>query len=123
MAIADLAEARASWACSHLLSDRRRSALGDLVEPPSQVGPTEGQDYGVTGATALNYLLVGRIAVALHDAAITSEQRHRMLGAASRSVGIDDGRRPSAAAPGAVVACDRPEVPGLGASAARIEHR
>ena len=47
----------------------------------------------------------------------------RMLGATPRRVGIDDGRRAGAAAPGAVVARDRPEVAGLGAPAPGIEYR
>ena len=46
-----------------------------------------------------------------------------MLGAAPRSVGIGNGRRTGVALPGAVVARNRPEIAGLGAAAAGIEHR
>src|SRR6478672_6878447 len=64
-----------------------------------------------------------QLSVALHDAAIAGEQRRCMLGTASWCVGVNDGRRAGAAAPGAVVAGDRPEVASLGAPAAGIKHR
>ena len=66
--------------------------------------------------------LVGRIAVALHDAAIVVEQLQRVDRAATRRIGVGDGRRVRPA-PGPVVAGDRPEVAFLGAAAAGIEHR
>jgi len=87
------------------------------------VGPAEGQDYGVPGTAAVSHLLVGRISVALQDTAVAGEQHPRMLGAAPRRVGVDNGRWAGAAVPGAVVAGNRPEVPGLRAPAAGIEHR
>ena len=85
--------------------------------------PAERQDHGVAGTTAAGELLVGGIAVALHDAAVAGEQSGGMLGAASGRVGIDDPRRAGITAPGAVVAGNRPEIATFGAAAARIEHR
>ena len=67
-------------------------------------------------------VLVGRISVALHDAAIAIEQLERVDRAATGSVAVGDRRR-IGPAPGPVVAGDGPEVSLLGAAAAGIEHR
>src|SRR4029079_16938545 len=100
--------------------DRGSSTFGDFVDPPPPVCPAEGQDHGIARAPSIGQLLVGRIPVALHDAPSTGEQRHRMLASARRREGINSGRRARAAAPGTVVARDRPEVAGLSAPAAGI---
>lgn len=108
----DLRNARHS-----LGGNRRIAALGDLEELAPQVAPAEGD-----GDPVRRQLLVGGIAVALHDAAIVGEQLVEMLAASPRRVGIDHSRR-IGAAPGPVIARDRPEVAGLRLTTPRIEHR
>src|SRR6516165_10858876 len=97
--------------------DRRIAALGDLEELTPQVAPAKGDSDPVR-----RQLLVRRIAVALHDAAIICQQLLKILAASARRVAIDRGRR-ACSAPGPVIACDCPEVAGLGLTAPRIEHR
>ena len=97
--------------------DRRVAFLGDIVESPAQMRPTEGEHDPV-----LIELLVGSVAVALHDAVIIGKQSGRVYRAAPRRIGVDDARR-IGAAPGPVVAGHRPEVARLGPPASGIEHR
>ena len=96
-------------------------ALGEVEEPAAQVRPAEGERDGLAGRLG-GKLLVSRVAVALHDAAIAVEQLQRMHRAAAGRVGESDGRR-IGPAPGSIVAGDRPEVAVLDPAAARIEHR
>jgi hypothetical protein len=56
------------------LGDRRRSGLGNLVEPSAPVGPAKGPGHGIAGAATAGDLFVSGIAVALHDAAVAGEQ-------------------------------------------------
>jgi hypothetical protein len=100
--------------------DRPIATFGDIVEPPAQVRPTEGERDHLAGGGG--NLLVGGIAVALHDAAIAFEQFEPVDRAAPRRVAEGDCRR-IGPAPGAVVASDRPEIALLGAATAGIEHR
>ena len=53
--------------------ERRVAANGDLVEPPPQMGPAEGQDDGLRCRPAACKVLVGRIAVDLQNAAEACE--------------------------------------------------
>src|SRR3954468_1731906 len=100
--------------------DRRITALGDVEEPAAQMRPTEGQRDGP--ARRGSNLLVGGIAIALHDAAIALKQLEPVDRAAAGSVAKCDGRRVGPT-PGPIVASDGPEVSLLGAAAAGIEHR
>ena len=95
--------------------------LAMVVEPAAQMRPAEGERDGLARRLG-GELLVGGVAVALHDAAIAVEQLQRMHRAAAGRVGVGDGRR-IGPAPGPVVAGDRPEVAVLGPAAAGIEHR
>ena len=104
------------------LGDRGVAALGDLVEPAPDVGPTIGQDHRAPGTPGISQRLVGGVAVHLKDAVEPGQWLDGMLGAAAGGVEIGD-RRWIAAAPWPVVAGDRPEVAGFGSLASRIEHR
>jgi hypothetical protein len=53
--------------------DRRAAAFGDVEEAPAQMRPTEGKHDRLTASRVGNGL-VGGISVALHDAAVGSEQ-------------------------------------------------
>ena len=86
-----------------------------------QMGPAEGERDRLA-AGCVGDRLVGRISVALHDAAIAIEQLQRVDRAATGSIGVGDRRR-IGPAPRPIVAGDRPEVSLLGAAAAGIEHR
>ena len=83
--------------------------------------PAEGERNGVAGRFC-GKLLVGGVAVALHDAAIAIEQLQGMDRAAAGRVGKSDGRR-IGPTPGSIIAGDRPKVALLDATAAGIEHR
>src|SRR5215470_6918876 len=106
-------------AFERLARDRRIAALGDVEEPAAQMRPAEGKRDGL--ARRGSNLLVGGIAVALHDAAIALEQLEPVDRAAPGSVAKGDRRR-IGPAPGSVVPGDCPEVALLGAAAAGIEH-
>src|SRR5262245_61759622 len=84
------------------------------------MGPTERERNRFT-RRRVGDALVGGVAVALHDAAITFEQLERMDRAAPGRVAIGDRRR-IGPAPRPVVAGHGPEVSLLGAAAAGIEH-
>lgn len=84
--------------------DRRIAALGDVEEPAAQVRPTEGKRDGL--APGGGNLLVGGIAIALHDAALAFEQLEPVDRAATGRVGKSDRRRVGPA-PGAVVTGNR----------------
>ena len=101
--------------------DRRIAALGVVVEPSPQMRPAERERDGLVRRLGGD-LLVGRVAVALHDAAIAVEQLQRMHRAAAGRVGEGDGGR-IGPAPGSVVPGDRPEVAVLDPAAAGVEHR
>src|SRR5512144_2252683 len=58
-------------AAQRLGRDRRRAGLGQVVEAPPHMAPAEDQRDGVLSATS--ELLVGRVAVALQDAAIAAQ--------------------------------------------------
>ena len=103
-----------------LFGERRVAANGDLVEPPPQMGPAEGQDERLRWWPAAREVLVGGIAVDLQNAAEALEMAFHMLRPAARRIAIDDGGR-IAAAPGPVVASISPELAALHALAARIE--
>src|SRR5271157_1840432 len=62
-----------------LFGERRVAANGDLVEPPPQMGPAEGQDEGLRCRPAACKVLVGRIAVDLQNAAEPCEMVLDML--------------------------------------------
>ena len=49
--------------------DRRRTALCDIEELSSQMNPAKGERDGIAGPCVIGNGLVGRVAVALHDAA------------------------------------------------------
>ena len=75
-----------------------------------------------SGLVAGNKLLVGRVAVALQDAAITAEQCVGVDMPAAGRVAVDHGRR-GATTPGPIIAGNGPEIALLGSPAPRIEHR
>ena len=104
-----------------LAGDRCGAALGDVVEAAPHMGPAEGERDRLL-ARSFGDGLVGRVPVALHDAAIAVEQSEGVHGAATGSVGVGDGRR-IGSAPRPVVARHGPEVALLGAAASGIEHR
>src|SRR5271166_1861353 len=101
--------------------DRRIAAFDVVVEPAAQMRPAERERDGLVRRLG-SELLVGGVAVALHDAAIAVEQLQRMHRAAAGRVGEGDGRR-IGSAPGSIVSGDRPEVSLLDPAAAGIEHR
>src|SRR5215467_13817535 len=103
-----------------LAGDRRGTALRDVVEAAPQMGPAKSQGDCLL-AFGVGNGLVGRVPVALHDAAIAIEQLERMHCAATGSVGVGDRRR-IGPAPGPIVARDRPEEALLGAAASGIEY-
>ena len=102
--------------------DRGGAVLGDVKEPASQVCPTESERDHLAAGGVVGNVLVGGIAVALHDAAIVFEQLQGVDRAATGSVAVGDGGRVGSA-PGSVITGDRPEVSLLGAATAGIEHR
>src|SRR4029453_13140302 len=110
-----------------LARDRRRPGSGDLIEVPAPVRPAEGERRWTPGTLRVGQLLVGAIAVALHDAGIALEQGDSMRGAATGSVGGDHRWwarcRPSPTAPCAIVPGDRPKIATLRPPATGIEHR
>jgi hypothetical protein len=108
-------------ALERLAGDRRGTALRDVVEAAPQMGPAKSQGDCLL-ALGVGNVLVGRVPIALHDAAIAIEQLERVHGAATGSVGIGDRWR-IGPAPGPIVARDGPEEALLGAAASRIEHR
>jgi hypothetical protein len=110
-----------SNALKSFAGDRRRAALGDVEELAPQMGPAKGERDCLVTRSVRNRL-VSRITVAVHDAAIVVEQLERVDGAATRSVGVGDGRR-IVPAPGPVVTGGGPEVSFLVAAAAGIKHR
>src|SRR6266446_10568400 len=70
--------------------DRRRTALGDVKELSSQMCPAEGERDRVAGSRIIGNVLVGRVSIALHDAAIGLEQLQRVDGAAAWCIGVGD---------------------------------
>src|SRR5260370_1175249 len=64
-------------AFERLAGDRRGAALSELEEPAPQVGPAEGERDRLA-AGGVGDGLVGRIPVALHDAAIAIKQLQRV---------------------------------------------
>jgi hypothetical protein len=100
--------------------NRRVAALGEVAA--AHVRPAERQHRRIMSAGRISQLLVGGVAVTLQDAAIAAEQCVAMLVPASEGVGVDHRGR-VLAAPGPIIACDRPEVALFGAASARIEHR
>ena len=54
--------------------DWRRTALCDIEELSSQMNPTKGERDRIAGPCVIGNGLVGRVAVALHDAAIALKQ-------------------------------------------------
>ena len=107
---------------SALRRDRRRAGLGQVVEAPAHVAPAEHKRHGLPAPLGIGQLLVGRIAVALQDAAVAPEHLVVVLLPAPRGVAVDHRRR-VAPAPGPVVARHCPEVARLGPAPAWIEHR
>ena len=63
------------------------AALGDVEEPSSQMCPAEGERDGFAEMCGVGNVLVGRVSVALHDAAIGLEQLQ------ARCIGVGDGGR------------------------------
>src|SRR5262249_12535751 len=100
--------------------DRRLGILLDIIELAAHMRPAEGERNGFAAGLA-GARLVGRIAVALHHAAVAGEQLECVNGATAWRVGISDRGRITPA-PGPVIAGNRPEVPLLGLAASRIEH-
>ena len=98
-----------------------QATLGDVEEFAAQMRPAEGERDRLVASRAGN-VLVGRISIALHDAAVVIEQLECMDGAAARGVAVGYSGR-IGAAPGPVIAGDGPEVSFLCLSATGIEHR
>src|SRR5271166_812267 len=103
-----------------LFGERRVAANGDLVEPPPQMGPAEGQDERRRWRPVACEVLVGGIAVNLQNAAEAREMAFHMLRSAPRRIAIDNSWR-IGAAPGPVVAGISPELAALHTLAPRIE--
>ena len=101
-----------------LLCDRRRPALRQLDELPAGVRPTERKR---DAAIRRSQCLVGTVAVALQDAAVTSQQRLAMFCAAARRV-VEHDRRRIGTTPGPVVTRDCPGVALLGLATTGIQH-
>ena len=60
-----------------LAGDRRAAAFGNVEEFAAQMRPAEGERDRLAARRAGN-VLVGRISIALHDAAVVLEQLERM---------------------------------------------
>src|SRR4249919_4166330 len=98
---------------------RSSASLAIGASPPlaaAQMRPAKGQRDRLAGCLVGNGL-VGRVSVALHDAAIAIEQLERVNRTATGRVAVGDGGR-VAPAPRPVVPRGRPEVSLLGAAAA-----
>src|SRR6516165_9986296 len=107
-------------ALERFAGDRRVAALGEVEEVAPQMCPAEGQRDRLAGCL-VGDAFVGRVAVALHDAAIAIEQLERVDRTATRRIAEGDGRRVGPA-PRPVIPGNGPEVSLLGAAAAGIEH-
>jgi hypothetical protein len=99
----------------------RRLRLGQVIEAAAHVAPAERERDGRIGGLGSGELLVGRVAVALEDAAVAAEQSVGVGVSAARRVAVDHGRR-LIAGPRPIVARNRPEVPLLGFAPARVQH-
>jgi hypothetical protein len=104
-----------------LARNRCVAVLGDIEELAAQMTPTESERDRLA-AWFVGDGLVGRVSVALDDAAVILEQLQGVDRTATGRVAVGDGGR-IGPAPGPVVAGNRPEVALLGAAAAGIEHR
>ena len=98
-----------SNARERFLRDRRRTGFRDLIESSSPMRPAESECRGAAVAPAVEQLLVGCIAIALHDAAIACKQLDRVLRATAGRIVVGDRGR-IIAAPRPVVTRHRPEV-------------
>ncbi len=92
-----------------------------VEEPAPQVRPAEGERDPAIGRLGGDRL-VGGVTVALNNARISVEQLQAMDRPAAGCIGEGDGGRVRSA-PRPIVAGDRPEVPLLDPTTARIEHR
>ena len=105
-------------AVERLAGDRRCAAVGELIEPPAHVRPAEREAHiALFGKGA-----IAGVAVDLENALEAGEMRERLRRLAIGRIDIGDRRRVRSA-PGPVVSRIGPKLAGLGAPAARIEHR
>ena len=84
------------------------------------MAPTKGEHHCATDALGIGQCIIGGIAIDLQDAFEAGEMTHGMLGAATGSIQVGDGRR-IATAPWSIIARDGPEVASFGATTAWIE--
>jgi hypothetical protein len=110
-----------SDAAERFLGDRRAAAR-EVVEPASDVGPTGRDDSLTRRGLRVGEAPVDRVAVALEDAAVATEEGAGVFRPAPGGVAVGDRGR-IGAAPGAIIARDRPKVALLRPPAARIEDR
>lgn len=108
-------------ALERFAGDWRVAAFGNVEKPAPQMGPTEREHNRFTRFGAGNGL-VGGIAIALHDAAITLQQFEGVDRAAPGSVAIGNGRRVGPASR-PVITGDSPEIALFGAAATGIKDR
>src|SRR5436190_18806422 len=114
----DCVQSRDALEC--FAGDRCGTALGDVIEAAPQVGPAKRQRDRFI-AHAVGNSLIGHVPIALYDAAIAIEQLERVHRAPTGGIGVGDRGR-IGAAPGSIIARNRPEEAFLGATPAGIKH-
>ena len=95
--------------------------LGQVVEFAPHMAPAVDERRALA-AVRRGQALVDGVAVALQQAGVATQQRLGVLGAAAGGV-VEHHRRRLTAAPGPVIAGDRPGKALLGPAPARVEHR
>src|SRR6516165_1377333 len=104
-----------------LARDRRRAPSVDVEEQSPPMRPAKNQRDLAVGKLPSGQLLIGGVAVALHDAGIAPKQSECMFTAAPGRVGVDDAWRVRSS-PWPFVPGDCPEVSRLGSTPPGIEH-
>src|SRR6516162_1136087 len=122
-AAADLRLDRIELADAHkrLGRDRCIASYVDLVELPSQMAPTKGERHRTAGTADTCQLVIAGVAVDLQHAAEAFKKRDGVFLASPWRISVGNRRR-LRAAPGPIVARNRPQEAGLGLAPPRIEH-
>ena len=104
-----------------LRGNRRRVLLGQVIKFAPYMAPAVDERRALA-TFRRGQALVDRIAVALQQARVATQQRLGVLRTAAGGV-MEHHRRRVAAGPGPVIAGDRPGEPLLGPAPAGVEHR
>lgn len=104
------------------LGNGSRAGAGDFDQLATGVGPAVGQLNARARPVRHDQPVVSGIAVHLQDAAEALQNPLGMLPSPTRCIGKAHTRR-CCAAPGSIIAGERPELSGLGLLGPRIENR